>query len=85
MEVPVVREKIITRTVYVERKRATPARESQIEMPAVAQTGETNDPSLVHSKPEEETGFFTRANLKGFQPADEMKIRVIKRNNTDEK
>jgi hypothetical protein len=85
IEVPVVREKIITRTVYVEKKRTTPARESQIEMPAVAQTGDVNDSSLVHSKPEEETGFFTRANLKGFQPADEMKIRVIKRNNTDEK
>ena len=85
IEVPVVREKIVTRTVYVEKKRTTPARESQPGMPAIAQTGETNDPALVHSKPEEETGFFTRANLKGFQPADEMKIRVIKRNNTDEK
>jgi hypothetical protein len=85
IEVPVVREKIITRTVYVEKKHAMPARESQAVMPAVAQTNETNDPALVHSKPEEETGFFTRANLKGFQPADEMKIRVIKRNTTDEK
>lgn len=85
IEVPVVREKIVTRTVYVEKKRTTPARESQETMRALARTSETGDPALVHSKPEDETGFFTRANLKGFQPADEMKIRVIKRNNTDEK
>lgn len=85
IEVPFVQEKIVTRTVYVEKKRTTPARSFQETMAADAQTGETNDPALVHSKPEDETGFFTRANLKGFQPADEMKIRVIKRNNTDEK
>lgn len=85
IEVPVVREKIVTRTVYVEKKRTTTPRESQAIALAVAQTSETIDSALVHSKPEDETGFFTRANLKGFQPADEMKIRVIKRNNTDEK
>jgi hypothetical protein len=82
--VPVVQEKIITRTVYVEKKRAT-MRVPRALLPAVARANAMNEATLASSKPEAETGFFTRANLKGFQPADEMRIRVIKRNNTDEK
>ncbi len=80
VEVPVVREKIVTGTVYVEKKRGAERAESA-PLPAVASATELNNSTVANSKHEDEAGFFTRADLKGFQPADEMKIRVIKRNN----
>jgi hypothetical protein len=33
----------------------------------------------------EPTSYFTRVNMADFQPADEMKIRIVKRGKTDEK
>jgi hypothetical protein len=84
IEVPVVQEKIVTRTVYVEKKQAK-ERERRESLPEVAGLSESNDRLMAGSKHEDEAGFFTRANLKGFQPADDMKIRVLKRNNTDDK
>lgn len=84
IEVPTVQEKIVTRTIYVERKQS---RENVQEamLPESADSGGSNDAVAADSKHKDEAGFFTRANLKGFQPADDMKIRVIKRNNSDEK
>lgn len=84
VEVPIVRERIVTRTVYVERKRAA-ERETSPSSLVAARSNRMNDSALADSKHEDEAGFFTRANLKGFQPADDMKLRVIKRNHTDEK
>jgi hypothetical protein len=83
VEVPVVRDRLVTRVVYVEKKRTG---EREARAAAAARRSEVNDAAAVaDSKPEEETGFFTRANLKGFQPADDMKFRVIKRNNPNDK
>ncbi len=85
VEVPFAQEKIVTRIVYVEKKQAA-ERVSRPPLPAVARGDEKRDSTIASSsRAEEETGFFTRANLKGFQPADEMKIRVLKRNNTNDK
>ena len=84
VEVPVEREKIVTRIVYVEKKRGA-ERAGPAPLPAVASATELNNSTAANNKHEDEAGFFTRADLKGFQPADEMKIRVIKRNTTDEK
>jgi hypothetical protein len=84
VEVPFAQEKIVTRIVYVEKKQAA-ERASRPLLPAVARAGEMSDSTVASSKAEEETGFFTRANLKGFQPTDQMKIRVLKRNNTNDK
>ncbi|HYO92768.1 MAG TPA: hypothetical protein VEQ40_14090 [Pyrinomonadaceae bacterium] len=84
VEVPVVKEKIVTRTIYVERKHAAERRTRPPSLVA-ARTTEPNDSAIADSKHEDEPGFFTRANLKGFQPADDMKLRVIKRNNTNDK
>jgi hypothetical protein len=81
VEVPVVKEKTITRIVYVEKK----GQSSRALAPLVARAPEMPDLVIARNKPEEETGFFTRANLKGFQPADEMKIRVLKRNDANDK
>jgi hypothetical protein len=77
IEVPVVREKIVTRIVYVEKK------EAQQPTPTV----QRNEPTLTARRAKEASaqgGFFTHANLTDFQPADEMRIRVIKRSNSDE-
>lgn len=84
VEVPIVQERIVTRTIYVERKRAA-ERGARPSSPVAARAAEMNDSALADNKHEDEPGFFTRANLKGFQPADDMKLRVIKRNNTNEK
>jgi hypothetical protein len=82
IEVPVFRERVITRTVYVE-KRGRERKEAQPLAPTNRREGE----SLTASNAEAESvqgGFFTRANLTDFQPAGEMTIRVIKRSNSDE-
>jgi hypothetical protein len=82
IEVPVYREKVITRVVYVERK----LREKNAVHPRTL-TNKPEETTLTARHAEEESGqggFFTRANLTDFQPADEMRIRVIKRSNSDE-
>lgn len=81
IEVPVLHEKVVTRTVYVEKKghaknearRQSPAKRSETALTA------------RHAERESaEGGFFTRLNLTDYQPPDEMRIRIIKRNNSDE-
>lgn len=74
---PVVVEKVVTRVVYVERRR----RERR-EAPAAVR----GEPALASGREKESVqgGLFTRANLTDFQPAGELKIRVIKRSNSDE-
>jgi len=82
IEVPVFREKIVTRTVYVEKK----GREKNATRPRTltAQPAETTLTARHAEEKSGQGGFFTRANLTDFQPADEMRIRVIKRSNSDE-
>jgi len=81
IEVPVFREKVITRTVYVEKK----VREKN-EAPCLAPIIKRNESALTARNEEEsgQGGFFTRANLTDFQPADELRIRIIKRSSSDE-
>lgn len=82
--VPVVQERVIMRTVYVEKKQSV-ERGQRPALPVAVRANEIIDSTVASGKHEDETGFFTRANLKGFQPADEMKIRVLKRNNANDK
>ncbi|HEX8921080.1 MAG TPA: hypothetical protein VF766_06360, partial [Pyrinomonadaceae bacterium] len=77
-------ERVVTRTVYVEKKREG-QRGTRSALSAIARAKEINEATVAQSKHEEDTGFFTSANLKGFQPADDMKIRVLKRNTTNDK
>jgi hypothetical protein len=82
IEVPVFRERVITRTVYVEKR----GKEQKAVQP-IAPTNRRNDESLTARNDEAKSvqgGFFTRANLTDFQPTGEMTIRVIKRSNSDE-
>jgi len=83
IEVPVIREKIVTRTVYVEKS----ARQNNRMLPQ-ATVAPRDEYSLTARNSLRESGqgnLFTHVNLTDFQPPDEIKIRIIKRGNTDEK
>ncbi|HVG36085.1 MAG TPA: hypothetical protein VM911_23740 [Pyrinomonadaceae bacterium] len=71
-EVPVVHEKIVTRVVYVERKgrrgRALPEQS----------TARAARPGLVAREDSELAAPLTRTGLAGFQPADDVKLTIIK-------
>ena len=83
IEVPVFREKVITRTVYVEKK-GREKKEARRQTPTTGQGGETALTARHAESEGAEGGFFTSANLTDFRPPDELKIRIIKRSNSDE-
>ena len=79
IEVPVFRERLVTRTVYVE-KRQREKTEARSASPTPRRE-ETTLTALHTDNESGEGGIFTRANLTGFQPPDELKIRIVKRSN----
>jgi hypothetical protein len=96
VEVPVERERIITRYVYVERgARAAEARrlgESQEPLAArrVEAQGESASQPARAALPRtgtaaEPASYYTRVDMADFEPADDMKIRIVKRGKADEK
>ena len=88
VEVPVVREKVVTRVVYVEKNE--PA-ENRGVTTTVAGSGlaamAAREPKRAAETREagEPASFITRVDMADFRPADEMKIRVIKKGRADEK
>jgi hypothetical protein len=77
IEVPIFRERVVTRTVYVVKKM----REKNEALPA-----QPDEAALTANAAEKESGqggLFTRANLTDFQPPDELRIRIVKRNNNE--
>ena len=95
VEVPVVEERVVTRTVYVERKGRAAARLSPsqttaqtVSREALAQgttrEGRDGDAGRPAEK-ESNAGYFTRVNMEDFRPADEVKIRIVSRGRTDDK
>ncbi len=92
VEVPVVQERVVTRTVYVEKKgrggvqaapRQQPEREELArrdgrEVEALRQPEPAQNPG-AHA------GYFTRVDMNDFQPAGEVKLRIVSRGGTDEK
>jgi len=82
VEVPVAQERIVTRTVFVEKKER-PIRKNERRGAIAAREANTVGDSASRAK--ELTGYFTRVNMTEFQPANEVKIRVIKGNRSDEK
>ena len=111
VELPVERERVVTRIVYVERN-APRAEAQQLAMTqqtgttqqsastqrsgttrgAAAQSGPNREAASRQTAIEssaqstgEPTSYFTRVDMADFQPADEMKIRIVKRGKTDEK
>ncbi len=74
VEMPVGAGKVITRTVYVERK-TRPKSGRQINL----SSRDANGLSLAVYEGKEATGYFTHGDLSGFQPAEEMNFKVIKK------
>ncbi|HEX8119394.1 MAG TPA: hypothetical protein VF521_19100 [Pyrinomonadaceae bacterium] len=95
VEVPVVRERVVTRTVYVEKKgrdegQAAPLRQSERE--ELARQGNKNERAVEAPQGREpaqgqeaHAGYFTRVDMKDFQPTNEVKLRIVSRGGTDEK
>jgi hypothetical protein len=86
--VPVIREKVVTRVVYVEKNERVESRG----VSAKGAVSELATTSAHEPKPGAETpdvgepaSFITRVDMADFRPADEMKIRVIKKGRSDEK
>ncbi|HEX8282951.1 MAG TPA: hypothetical protein VF588_06330 [Pyrinomonadaceae bacterium] len=96
VEVPVIQERVVTRTVYVEKKERGAARgvssqadeSARPEAPetATAKRAETREQDgQTHAAPDASAGYFSRVNMEDFQPAGEVKIRVVQRGGVDEK
>lgn len=79
IEVPVVREKLVTRTIYVEKTKPG-ARNTSTQLARSRRIA----PSLIE-KEDDPGGVFTPASFTGYRPPDELRIRVIKRNKSYEK
>ena len=78
IEVPVVQEKIVTRTVYVARRERVRAR-------GAAQTLQTDGAQLARRGKDAAAEPAAQSALAGFQPAGEVKLRVIKGSFTHER
>ena len=77
-QAPQIRERVVTRKVFVDRKSVDAFAEVR---PAQLDKNEriAQDTSI------ENGGTVTRANLAGFQPATDLKIRVIRRSGGEDK
>jgi hypothetical protein len=77
VEVPVVREKIITRVVYLDRNKQNGIQAKRINPKLPGNIALNN--SIA------ENGYLTQINLEGFQPASEITTTVIKGEGNDKK
>ena len=95
VEVPVVQERVVTRTIYVEKKeRGAPRVVSTrtAEREELARRDDKNEggaETLQGQEPaqgqEAHAGYYTRVDMNDFQPAGEVKLRIVSRGGTDEK
>ena len=95
VEVPVVRERVVTRTVYVEKKergatRVVSTRTAEREqLPRRDDKNEGGAETLQGQEPAQgqdaHAGYYTRVDMNDFQPAGEVKLRIVSRGGTDEK
>lgn len=93
VEIPVVKERIVTRVVYVERQgRAAelPAQNRTLiaarkELPRPQPINSLKDLPSTMSGSLAENGYLTRIDLTGFQPTNGMNARVVREVKNDEK
>ena len=78
IEVPVVRDRTITQTIYV-RRRNSDSSGGRRQAPRV-NLARSNRPDAGRMN----TNVATRANLSGFKPAEEVKIRLIREGDANE-
>lgn len=78
VEVPVIKERVVTRVVYVERERAM-KREEARQTRATRTAARSSSNSVVAAREPQQMNERTRAaTMAGFKPADEVKLRIIK-------
>ena len=77
IEVPVIKEKIVTRTVYVAKNRRL--------SPAQSEPNRTWSSSGATAGLPKEPANNTAVNLSGFRPTDQVKLTIIKGSYHDEK
>ncbi len=92
IEVPVVKERVVTRVVYVERQnnkttdvQKTLLAQNQADGNKQERTVKEDDSNLAMNGAVNDDGYVTRANLIGFQPPTELKTRIIREDKTNEK
>jgi hypothetical protein len=95
VEVPVVQERIVKQIVYVEKKERGAARGVSTradEREELARRDDKNERGAATPQSQEpaqgqdtHAGYFTRVDMNDFQPAGEVKFRIVSRGRTDEK
>jgi hypothetical protein len=76
IEVPVVKERVVTRIVYRDRKPAQVAQSTP---------KRDDDQKLAVANEADGNGYLTNTELTGFQPNADMSLKVIKRSAQNEK
>ncbi|HLM61352.1 MAG TPA: hypothetical protein VK308_11145, partial [Pyrinomonadaceae bacterium] len=93
VKIPVIRERIVTRVVHVEKQRRTadlPARNpalfsSRKDLRRNPPNSNPKDTSIATKGSIAENGYLTRIDLTGFQPTNGMNARVVREVKNDEK
>ena len=95
VEVPVVQERVVTRTVYVGKKERGAGRGVSTRAAGreeLARRDDKNEGGAGASRSHEpaqgqeaHAGYFTRVDMNDFQPANEVKLRIVSRGGVDEK
>ena len=83
VEVPVVRERVVTRVVYVEKKGRREAGGAGARPGAQLAAAVGRGPKGAGAGGA--SSYFTRVDMEDFRPADEMKIRIVRKGKADEK
>jgi len=79
VEVPVVKEKIVTRTIYVREQKSNKNEKNK----TFVNSRQNNLP--LYSSTVADNGYFTDVSLKGFEPSAEISAKIIKEVKDDEK
>ena len=77
VEVPVIKEKIVTRTIYVRERKNNKTEKAKL--PA-----DSEQNFLPSSSAVADNGFFTDVSLKGFEPTERINAKIIKEEKKDE-
>lgn len=78
VERPVIKEKIVTRYIYVNKRN-----EKNNQIKSVRNNSQTDNSELSGSIAE--NGYITQTSLKGFQPMEKIKTRVARGDKTNER
>ncbi|HYH86001.1 MAG TPA: hypothetical protein VEX60_11155 [Pyrinomonadaceae bacterium] len=87
VEVPVIHEKVVTRVVYVGKNERDESRGVPVKVAGggLAATGAREPKPVAETRDAgEPASFITRVDMADFRPADDIKIRVIKKGRSDE-